>query len=348
MKIYFCNSFLEGCHYVRCLMPMIAGGWDGDKTSLRGPRVSYEQEAKGTIDADTVVFHRPNDARSLQAAKLLRSIGKKIVFDNDDTYKGIDAMKHREMLKEIDQHIDNFVKFADLVTCSTEYLAEEYRKINPNVVVLPNCVDPDDWPEPLKNEGNKVRIGITGSAALNGDFEDFKPALFELNQREDVQLVLFSLPPKVPATEKLVQPLYAEDYKFWQSLNIEWQPFVMMADYFDTLNELRLDLMVIPRKDDYFNRCKSNLKFLEASMLEIPCISQGFSDGKSPYEVNPEDAKHQIIVSDNAKWLEAVDGLIKDKAKRRAMGLAAKEYVLNNYQIKDNIWKWEKTYASIK
>jgi len=130
-------------------------------------------------------------------------------------------------------------------------------------------------------------------------------------------------------------------------LNIEWQPFVMMADYFDTLNELRLDLMVIPRKDDYFNRCKSNLKFLEASMLEIPCVAQGFTDGKSPYQIDPEDAKYMTIVTDNSKWLETIDELIKNKEKRRAMGKRAKEYVMSKYQIKDNIGRWEETYKKL-
>ena len=55
-----------------------------------------------------------------------------------------------------------------------------------------------------------------------------------------------------------------------------------MIDYFDTLNDLELDIMMIPRKDNYFNKCKSNIKFLEASMCEIPVITNYFKD--SPYE----------------------------------------------------------------
>lgn len=347
MKVYYTNSFLEGCYYVRSLMPLREGGWDGDKTSIRERRIPPEIQAKAVLDADVVVFHRPNDDRSLSIAKALRAQGKKIVMDNDDTYKGLDAMRLGKLFHKIDKAIDEFGKYADMITCSTEYLAKEYRLLNPNVRVLKNCVDPYDWPEPLRNEGNKVRIGITGSVGLNSDTDEFKWALEKLCKDPRVQIVLFCLPPKNEQTKDMVQKIYKDEYAYWGSLPIEWQPFVMHEEYADTLNGLKLDLMVIPRKDDYFNRCKSNLKFLEAAMLEIPCVAQGFADGMSPYEVNPEDAMHMRIVTDNSKWLEELEPLIQDKALRQEMGRQAREYVLANYNIEDNIHLWEEAYASL-
>ncbi len=338
MKVFYCNSFLEGCWYVRCLIPLREGGWDGDRTSM---------QAKAVLDADIVVFHRPNDHRSKEVALKLKEAGAKIVMDNDDTYKGIETQKLGLKFKQIDKAIDDFVAVADLVTCSTEFLAEEYRKINPNVKVLPNCVDPDDWPEPERNQTDKVRIGFVGSVALNNDFEKFLPVLMELNARPDVQLVLFALPPKNDATKEMVQKLYKDDYEFWESLNIEWQPFVMMEEYIDTLNNLKLDIMVIPRKDDYFNRCKSNVKFLESSMLEIPVVAQGFEDGKSPYQADLEDSQYMDIVIDNTKWMDALEPLIKSKELRQEKGLKAREYVVKKYSIQNNIYRWEEAYKEL-
>lgn len=348
MKVFYTNSALETCYYVRCLVPMQAGGWDGDRTALRARTLSNDQKAQAVLDADVVVFHRPNDERSFEIAKKLKSLGKKIVSDGDDTYKEIETNMWREILKGVDGWVDRFnTELADLVTASTEFLAEEYRKTNPNVVVLPNCVDPDVWPEePQRNEGEKVRIGLVGSVTVNGDFEPMLPALMELNKDPRVQLVMFALPRKTKETE-LAQKYYSQDYDFWGSLNIEWQPFVGRADYVDTLDDLKLDLMLIPRQDGYFNRCKSNLKFLEASMLEIPCIAQGFSDGKSPYEVDLEDARHMVIIKDNNKWLEEIDKLIKDKQLRREMGKKAKQYVIEKYDINKNIDKWERAYGDL-
>lgn len=68
MKVFFTNSYLESCHYVRALIPMRELGADGDKTSLRTERISEERRAQAVLDADIVVFHRPNDDRSYKIA----------------------------------------------------------------------------------------------------------------------------------------------------------------------------------------------------------------------------------------------------------------------------------------
>jgi glycosyltransferase involved in cell wall biosynthesis len=329
---------------------MVVGGWDGDRTSLYGQRIMPGLQAKAVLDADIVVFHRPNDDRSFEIARMLKLQGKKIVMDNDDTYKGVETHKMALKLKKVDANLDKFVReMADMVTCSTEFLAEEYRKINPNVVVLKNCIDPDDWPEePQRNESGKVRIGLVGSVGLNNDYKSLAPILEHLCARPDVQVVLFSVPPKNEDTKKIVQKLYRKEYQFWEQFpNIEWQPFVPVANYISTLDDLKLDLMLIPRSDDYFNRCKSNIKFLESSMLEVPVIAQGFEDGQSPYQQNPEDAKHMVIVTDNSKWLEEIDRLIANPELRRKIGKEAKEYVLENYDIHKNIHLWEEAYESL-
>lgn len=334
---------------MRCLIPMREGGWDGDRTSLIIDRKPAGMQAQAVLDADIVVFHRPNDERCLKIADMLRSQGKKIVFENDDTYKHIDGVKLEEILGRLDGMIDKFIGQADMVTCSTEFLAEEYRKLNKNVVVLPNCVAPEDWPaqdEILRNEGEKVRIGFVGSVATNNDTQDFREQLLTLSKDPRVQLVCFGLPPKIESTLK-AQEYYKPDYELWTGLNAEWQPFTPVSEYIDTLNNLKLDLMIIPRRDDYFNHCKSNLKFLEASMLEIPVIAQGFPDGKSPYQVDPEDAKHMTVIVNNQDWLPMIDKLVSNKGLRRTWGRIAREYVINKYSIENNIDKWIKAYESL-
>jgi len=331
---------------------MVAAGWDGDRTSVIPSNFesSYRAELaqKGMMNADVCVFHRPNDDRAFNVATQLKKMGKKIVYDNDDTYKNFTGLeKYQEKrLEYVDRWTDRFIReMADLVTCSTEFLADEYRKLNPNVVVLPNCVDPMDWPdEPQRNDNGKVRIGFVGSVAMNDDFKSLGPVLEKLTKRDDVEVIMFSLPPK---SNPKVMRMYKEDYAFWDNLNVQWQPFVGIQDYIETLDNLKLDMMLIPRHDDYFNRCKSNLKFLEASMLEIPCIMQGFADGLSPYQINPKDGQYGQIIVDNSQWESAIEDLIKNPEKRREIGKKAREYVLSEYDISKHIHKWERAYASL-
>jgi glycosyltransferase involved in cell wall biosynthesis len=348
MKVFFTNSALQGCYFVRAMVPLREGGWDGDRTSFYSEVMSPEEKAKAVLDSEVVVFHRPNDDRSLKVAQHLRAQGKKIVMDNDDTYKGLGGLALGPIFTKIDQAIDDFVRYADMVTCSTEFLADEYRKLNSNVVVLPNYIDPEDWPEvPQRNTGEKVRIGIVGSVGLNSDVTHVRYVIKALSDRDDVQLVLFALPKKDHTTIERVQKLYEKEYAYWESLNIEWQPFVNMKDYIETLDNLKLDILMIPRSDDYFNRCKSNLKFLEASMLEIPVVAQGFADGLSPYQVDPEDSAHMSVVTDNTKWEETLERLIQDKEYRQQVGKKAREYVMNKYAIGNNINKWTTAYQSL-
>jgi glycosyltransferase involved in cell wall biosynthesis len=305
---------------------------------------------RGALNADVIVFQRPDDKARLNALPILKEYGKKVVFDNDDTYlpdsgvpTSMSSIYGKERLKEMNENLYEFIKNADLVTTTTGFLAKEYAEINPKVVVLPNCVDPDDWDEPLKNTSPKVRIGFVGSVLANNDYNDVKPLLERLNANPDVQIVVYGLPPDAPNTQ-LSREVYKKEIDFWNKFNIEWQPFTLMADYQETLNNLRLDLMLIPRHESYFNKCKSNLKFLEAAMLEIPVVASAFSDGNSPYEKDIKSGENGFLIQNAEDWIPVVDKLIADKDLREKIGLAAKEYVLQNYNIHNKAHLWEEAY----
>lgn len=349
MNVYFVGNKYDGCYYVRCLVPMVENGWDGSKTSLRSPQADPRQMVQGALNADVIVFQRPDCDNKVAVVDKLKQVGKKVVFDNDDTYKpdsGVPGiMDVSEQVSEINRKLMDFVAKADMVTTTTQFLADEYKQYNDNVVILPNMVDPDDWDEPERNDGYKVRIGLVGSVASNKDYQDIIPLLDELNKRDDVQLVLFALPPKGERYQQ-IRKAYAEEIAFWDQYNVEWHHFVPMADYHEKLNSLKLDIMLIPRHDSYFNRCKSNLKFLEAAMLEIPVIATGFSDNNSPYDTDI-NGENGVLIKDVSDWIPKTVELIEDKNKRRKMGEIAKKYVLDNYNIQDHGHLWEDAYKSL-
>lgn len=355
MRVYYVSSGNFGCYVVRCLLPMVANGWDGDHTSIKAAQQTPENKSRAAQISDVVVFHRPDDPRKLELARLLKKEGKIIVMDNDDTHKDMGGIILNEYfnkqrvekgLKSINKIMDEFAVEADLITCSTEFLAEEFRKLNPNVDVLPNCVDPFYFDEPLRNEGEKVRIGVTGSIGMSNDLNVLAPIFKHYEHDPRVQLVFFSLP-KDPKDNPFIANAYKDEYNFLDSMEVEWHATVNMDKYYDKLNSLKLDIMVIPRTDSYFNRCKSNLKFLESSMFEIPCIAQAFEDGKSPYQVNPDGQKHLLLATTTEDFIEKIELLIKDKELRKNIGREAKEYVIKNYNIEDHADKWEESYASV-
>lgn len=355
MRVYYVSSGSFGCYIVRCLLPLVANGWDGDHTSIHPFNKTPENKARAAQDADVIVFHRPEDARKLELARLLKKAGKKIVMDNDDTYKDTGAVKlntyfNKERVErglgDVNKIVDAFIIEADLVTTTTEFLADEYRCLNKEVVVLPNCIDPDYFEEPLHNETDIVRIGITGSLGMSHDLDLLDPIIRHYEHDPRVKIVFFSLPAN-RESNPISYKAYEHEYNFLDSVDVEWHPLVDADIYYDKINSLKLDIMIIPRADNNFNRAKSNLKFLESSMFEIPCIAQGFPDGKSPYQVNPEDSKHMVIVNDNTQWIPEIEKLIVDKELRRKIGKEAREYVLENYDINKQAHLWEEAYSKI-
>jgi len=368
MKVFFVQGHLQGCNYVRALLPMFANGWKGNIVGLNSAPRSPEEVSRWIAESDVVVFHRPETHYHHKVAIECQKLGKKVVFDNDDTFQldhfhpffAVDNEKFKENLKFKNNLLNNFMKNADLCTASTEYLAKEYREWNENVVVLPNCVDPADWPmNPKRNEGEKVRIGIVGSTAYAHDYEIAKDIISLLDKRDDVQLVLFGLntfkevkvdpeDKDAVADQKILKKALKKEMSFWKGLkNIEHIPWVDMKDYMRRLDSLKLDIMLIPRRENSFNKAKSNVKFLEAGMLEIPVIASSFSEKDSPYDADLNGKNGILVENTNEAWLEAVNDLIENKEKRREIGREAKKYVLENYHIQKHAHKWAEAYKKL-
>jgi len=356
MKVYFIGGQYESCGYVRCMQPLQANGWDGDKISLGSPKASPDRMIKGAMNADIVVFHRPIQKEMYEAAVLLKEAGKKIVMDNDDTYRensgvpvqmfGRDRDKLDTAIQYINEQLRKFAELADMVTVTTEFLKKEYEMWNKNVVVLPNCVDPFDWEEPLKNDTGKTRLLVTGSVASNKDYENIIPLLEKLKDRKDVQVVLQALPADKPGQEE-TRKIYKPELDFWNKYNVEWYPFMPLNDYLEFIPKLKIDIMLIPRHDNYFNRCKSNLKFLEASMCKMATVAQSFPDGNSPYEVNESDREYLVLANDSQDWVNKVTDLLDNKEKIDILKEKAHEYVKNWYDINNNAYKWKDAYKTI-
>lgn len=352
MNVYMVSSSYEGCSYVRLQLPAFHNGFELSKPSLLAPMKHPATVANEVRNADVVVFHRPENKTFHNLVDILKKDGKKIVMDNDDTFKlsshplaAFTPEAQEVELKKRDNSIIEFIKKSDLITASTETLANEYRKYHDNVVVLPNCVDPLDWDRPLRNKTKKIRIGLVGSAAFEYDYLHIRDVIRELDKREDVQMIMFGLGSK--EHRKLnpkVTDAFKDDYAFWDTINIEHFPWTPMANYMSTLNEMRLDMMLIPRQDSYFNRCKSNVKFLEAGMCEIPVIAQSFDNG--PYE-EIENYITGIKIRDNKNWMAEINKLIDDKDLRRGIGKMARKYVLKNYNIETKAHLWADAYSKL-
>lgn len=118
---------------------------------------------------DMLHFHKAMDIH-LNLLHIAKQLGLLVVADVDDHWNLgefhplANTAKRENWAKPVIEHITN----ADYVTATTEYLANEVRKYNKNVFVIPNAVNPDEEQfKPDFSTSNRLRFGvICGSSHL--------------------------------------------------------------------------------------------------------------------------------------------------------------------------------------
>lgn len=118
---------------------------------------------------------------------------------------------------------------------------------------------------------------------------------------------------------------------------------------FDILNyptellKLDIDIVIAPLQDNVFNRCKSNIKFLEMGGLGIPCICQNLE----PYRKYTD-----TLFDDEDDLSNMVDNLLGSKERYMDNVKLNHDIVYNGNEIKsggwlleDNINDWIKLYC---
>lgn len=334
--ILFLNGEYPFCYHYRGYLP----GVYGNQLVIDYLHPNKDKVKEFIQKADTVVFQRPSKKEYLSLMRSVKALGKKVIFENDDTYHAIPLERlgnerQKEIAIEMASTLDEALRIADGAIASTEILADEYRKINKNTIVLKNCIDPLDK-YPCKVCSTAFRVGFIGSVTTNDDYIHIKD---QIRQMDEMGITIVVMGVKYKDGTHL--PIMQDDYDFWNSLkNIEWHPYVPVNEYMQKVASLALDVVIIPRKEHYFNQCKSNLKFLEMSLLKIPVIAQGFKDGSSPYQ--GADEPYMTVVVDNSLWFDTVSMVKSKHDQYKALALKAHEYVLENYNIKNYAHEWVK------
>ncbi len=238
-----------------------------------------------------------------------------------DGYEGFDLKKNRITW-------ENFLEAtgsSNMITTTTPILAEEFRKINSNTVALPNCVDFDilKGMEFVRNNG-EVRIGWHGGSSHYEDWYTLKgilPPLFE--EFPHLKLVLYG-------------QMYGGVLHGIPEDRIEYHPWTHVRAFWYNLMLLDIDLALIPLARNFFNRCKSELKFTEYSAMKIPCVMTDYP----PYSPVVEHGNTGLLYNSNEEMLDQLRYLIKDKEARKRIGGAANEWGREHRDIKKRIRDW--------
>jgi glycosyltransferase involved in cell wall biosynthesis len=320
--------------------------------------LSKEDNFKLLEDKDILIFHRllPNGWIEEIKEKFPNLI---IVADTDDTWVLYPQHILYENYKKykVDEKIRKHLQLADYVTTTTDILADRIRLINPNVVVFPNALIPDGQFKPVEKPSNRIRVGLIGGVTHVTDMALLEGITRHLSKDtlDKIQFVLcgfdeaFINIPMPDGTvekvlmnwndnpwvkmEKILTDNYSTVSQAYKSELLQYtQSFIERTDepykrvwtkdiwtYMQHYDDI--DILLVPLLDNDFNRYKSELKFIEASVKKKAVISSDVY----PYRlcaipalmkggtINPEG---NCLLVNNQKgvrgWAKAITKLVND------------------------------------
>lgn len=216
----------------------------------------------------------------------------------------------------------NLMREAHAVTCSNtrteEYVRNEIGQTR--TFIMPNCVFEQDYPEyELRDHPNEVRVLWQGSPTHYDDFYFMVEAIHEASRRfPHVKWVFWGA-----AYDKVLEGLDPERY--------ELRRWVHYMAYKPLLAGLNHDINIALLRNDVFNRCRSEIKWLESSILPNPAATLA-QDG-DVYGSVVKDGETGFLFKDKDEFLEKFGILVESASKRRELADNAKTWALENRDI---------------
>jgi glycosyltransferase involved in cell wall biosynthesis len=225
---------------------------------------------------------------------------------------------------------------SDAVTVTTPWLKELYQPYNHNIVVLPNCVDPELWkdlpPDPRRASSEDVRIMFAGGLGRRDD----------LNLIEDAIAIVMRARPQVRLFFIAMMPDWAAQWSASPSDPLTNRVFYMDAarprTYRRMACHLGIDIVLAPVVENEFNRGKSSIKVLESPFIGGAAVCSDFET----YAEVPTDCV--LKASTTYEWKESLLALVDDPGLRARKVARCKEWVLEERAIDRQIHLWERAY----
>ncbi len=284
-------------------------------------------------DTDIVIFHRV--AFGDHVKRLLdyfRSRNSLILFDFDDLIFDVDAFQfinspdfadpiRVEMYLQTMRNISAMLEHSEGVLVSTNFLSDRIASLGKPVWVHRNafslemltCSESARVKKP-DNVG-KVVIGYaSGTSTHNRDFELVKPALQSI-MRRDPRVVL-----------RLVGPL--DPGVGWEGLEsrIERQKLVPWRKLPGILAGFDINLAPLVM-DNPFAQSKSEIKYMEAAMVETPTIASA----TDAFRYAICGGETGLLVDSPDGWQSAIEHLVQDANLRVELGQRAYQAVIKEY-----------------
>lgn len=335
MRIFAGHDGGSGCAWYRMILPMQQLAAHGHDVTLATADVDSYPGAGITARTmeghDVIVAQRFNKPGGVHVYREARTVHNRLVYELDDDVFAITAENfnayHMWNRPDILDAATHAMEISDLITCSTEPLAEVLREWNPNVVVLKNRI-PAWVCDVERNRRPRPAVGWAGSASHGADVGLIAgPVRRFLKRFPGWDLRVCGTDYR--ATFKVDRAVFSP----WVHVSKNDKGFYTSPDW---------DIGLAPVVGNSFNASKSFLKALEYGALGIPTIASDWW----PYRDYIRHGETGFLVRRDHEWLKYMSELASDDVLREKMGAAAKEQA-RQWTIEEGWVEWERTYKGL-
>ena len=268
-------------------------------------------QLRHVIGADAVYFRgHVFDYGPPLFERIIHALNPRMIFDIDDAIWEPAAYVSSPFLRLVDYGwVSKMSKLCVEAVTGNAYLAAYVRPMNPNVTIIPTCIDMERHLQKAYPDrpGAPVVIGWTGLHDNLGYLKPIEKVLQELAARHRIKLLVAS------GGEYHLEGVEVE--------NRRWR----LEDEFDYLTGADIGLM--PLEDTPRARGKCAFKALQFMGVGTPVVL-------SPVGMNAEVVEEGIsgfLAASTAEWRDKLERLITDAGLRERMGRAARADVANRY-----------------
>lgn len=351
LSILIVDENKTACSKLRTIIPYEALRERGHEINI----IDGNDNLVSVDQIDIIVFNRVVNGNILQVVNDCKYLGKKVIYDTDDALDLIPPtnLGYNRFRKSLNG-FQYLLKNADVITTTGKALAYHLmEKTEKPVVVLPNYVRPSEYVDRPRTS-KRVRVGFAGS---NTHLEDIilpLKAIAEIRKEGnyDFDFVLFGFSSSHDTYEAWVEDnlkalsalpkgaLAVAMRAFKEAADaagpIEWVKGVPMAEYYQKLADLDLDLGICPLLDTEFNKCKSALKYYDYALTGTAVIASEVI----PYGL--EMKLNDLVENTVEDWKRALLVTIDSRIDREARAKWQKEWVTEHMDIAKHVEDREK------
>jgi hypothetical protein len=253
---------------------------------------------------DLVMIQRAFTKDILSLCGYIKQCGIRLWVDYDDNLFALNPENPAYSIynnPDIQANIKGILGVADVVSVPTEYLRQSYSEFNKNIIVIPNALNDLLFKRPVEMPKRTNNIVWRGPEAHIFDLMSYSKQLNTATKEFPEWRFMF---------------MGFSPWFLTETNNKGNIPSLDIVVYMKALLDMAPSCLHVPLHDNTFNRCKSNIAYIEATYAGSVCIAPSWwnAPGSIPY-------------TDTESYYEAIRSVLSGEVDKAKLNKEAWEYV---------------------